>query len=38
MRWLRAKLTWACESLWDAFFNAEPPRAPKQLRKPERKP
>lgn len=33
MSWLKAKLVWICETLWNAFFN-EPPRAPPALRRP----
>jgi hypothetical protein len=37
MAWLKAKLVWICETLWDAFFNNEPPRAPRVLRRPVRR-
>lgn len=36
MSWLKRKLIWMCETLWHHYFN-EPPRAPKQLRNPDRR-
>jgi hypothetical protein len=36
MSWLKRKLVWICETLWDAFFN-DVPRAPRALRRPVRR-
>jgi hypothetical protein len=36
MQWMKQKLQWLAETVWHHYFN-EPPRAPKALRRPERR-